>query len=448
MNIFPQIKNKSVLILGVGREGLSTYLFLRKRFPDKALTITDKLTLSQLPEKTRSDIVKDKNLKLNLGENYLEKSRGFEIVFVTPGISDSSIEKIKSSQTIVTSNLELFFELCQGKIIGITGTKGKSTTTSLVYQVLKQAGLDVHLAGNIGKPALDFLIGANSKTIFVLELSSYQLMRLQRSPQIAVVQNIVPEHLDYHGSFSKYVAAKRNMVAYQTNKDLVIFNALSTSAKKIAETSRAKKIPFGLYTKEIEKTILPFKFVPLKGKFNRQNILPAIIIGKIFGISNEKIASAIKSFKPLEHRLEYIGTISGIEYYNDSLSTIPESAIAAMTVFPGKSLILLLGGYDRGLDFSNLAKVIRTSNVKGVILFPTTGEKIWKAIKTVFRDDKKLPRHVFTSKMKTAVKQAHSWAKKGDLVLMSPASASFSIFRDYKDRGDQFKKEVSKLSKK
>ena len=179
-----------------------------------------------------------------------------------------------------------------------------------------------------------------------------------------------------------------------------------------------------------------------------QNILPAIIIGKIFGISNEKIASAIKSFKPLEHRLEYIGTISGIEYYNDSLSTIPESAIAAMTVFPGKSLILLLGGYDRGLDFSNLAKVIRTSNVKGVILFPTTGEKIWKAIKTVFRDDKKLPRHVFTSKMKTAVKQAHSWAKKGDLVLMSPASASFSIFRDYKDRGDQFKKEVSKLSKK
>ena len=448
MNIFPQIKNKSVLILGVGREGLSTYLFLRKRFPDKALTIADKLTLSQLPEKTRSDIVKDKNLKLNLGENYLEKSRGFEIVFVTPGISDSSIEKIKSSQTIVTSNLELFFELSRGKIIGITGTKGKSTTTSLVYQVLKQAGLDVHLAGNIGKPALDFLIGANSKTIFVLELSSYQLMRLQRSPQIAVVQNIVPEHLDYHGSFPKYVAEKRHMVAYQTKKDLVIFNVCSAAAKKMAETSRAKKIPFGLYTKEIEKTILPLKFVPLKGKFNRQNILPAIIIGKIFGISNEKIASAIKSFKPLEHRLEYIGTISGIEYYNDSLSTIPESAIAAMTVFPGKSLILLLGGYDRGLDFLNLAKVIRKSNVKGVILFPTTGEKIWKAIKTVFRDDKKLPRHVFTSKMKTAVKQAHSWAKKGDLVLMSPASASFSIFRDYKDRGDQFKKEVSKLSKK
>ena len=446
MNIIPQIKNKSVLILGLGREGLSTYLFLRKRFPDKALTIADKLPLSQLPEKTRSVIAKDKNLNFILGENYLDKSRGFEIVFVTPGISDSSLEKIKSPQTIVSSNLELFFELCQGKIIGITGTKGKSTTTSLIYQVLKQAGLDTRLAGNIGQPALAFLSGANSNTIFVLELSSYQLMRLRRSPHIAVVQNIVPEHLDYHGSFSKYVAAKENIVTYQTNKDFVIFNALSPAAKKIAEMSQAQKIPFGLYTKEAEKTILPIKFIPLKGKFNRQNVLPAVIVGKLFGISNEKIASAIKSFKPLEHRLEYVGTIAGIDYYNDSLSTIPESAIAAITAFPNRSLILLLGGYDRGLDFSNLAKVIRTSKIKGVILFPTTGKKIWEAIKKEVGDHKKLPRHVFVSKMKQAVEQAHLWAKKGDVILMSPASASFSVFKDYKDRGDQFKKEVSKLA--
>ena len=209
------------------------------------------------------------------------------------------LEKIKNPQSIVSSNLELFFELCQGKIIGITGTKGKSTTTSLIYQVLKQAGLDTRLAGNIGQPALAFLSGANSNTIFVLELSSYQLMRLRRSPHIAVVQNIVPEHLDYHGSFKKYVTAKENIVKYQTKKDYVIYNSLSNLASKIAEISPAKKIPFGHYSKEIEKTILPIKFVPLKGKFNLQNVLPAVIIGKLFGISNEKIASAIKSFKPL-----------------------------------------------------------------------------------------------------------------------------------------------------
>src|SRR3990167_903820 len=446
MNIFPQIKNKSVLILGIGREGLSTYLFLRKHFPDKVLTIADKLSLSQLPEKTRSYISKDKKVKLILGENFIEKSIGFDIIFVSPGMSPLILEKIKNPQSIVSSNLELFFELCQGKIIGITGTKGKSTTTSLIYQVLKQAGLDTRLAGNIGQPALAFLSGANSNTIFVLELSSYQLMRLRRSPHIAVVQNIVPEHLDYHGSFKKYVTAKENIVKYQTKKDYVIYNSLSNLASKIAEISPAKKIPFGHYSKEIEKTILPIKFVPLKGKFNLQNVLPAVIIGKLFGISNEKIASAIKSFKPLEHRLEYVGTIAGIDYYNDSLSTIPESAIAAITAFPNKSLILLLGGYDRGLDFSNLAKVIRTSKIKGVILFPTTGKKIWEAIKKEVGDHKKLPRHVFVSKMKQAVEQAHLWAKKGDVILMSPASASFSVFKDYKDRGDQFKKEVSKLA--
>lgn len=448
MNIFPQIKNKSVLILGIGREGLSTYLFLRKLYPDKVLALADRLVWGKLAKNTWALISKDKKVKLILGNDYQEKSRGYDLVFASPGMPALVLNKIKTPRTVISSNLELFFELCQGKIIGITGTKGKSTTTSLIYRVLKQADLDVRLAGNIGKPALSFLSGAKSDTIFVLELSSYQLMRLRRSPQIAVVQNIVPEHLNYHGSFKKYVEAKRNIVAYQTNKDYVVFNSLSPLAKKIAQLSQAKKIPFGPYTKEIEKTILPIKFIPLKGKFNLQNVLPAVIIGKLIGIPNKFIAAAIKSFKPLEHRLEYIGATDGVDYYNDSLSTIPESAIAAIDTFPGKSLILLLGGYDRGLDFSNLAKVIKTRKVKGVVLFPTTGEKIWQAIKTEFRDDKELPKHVFTSKMKIAVKQAHFWVKKGNVVLMSPASASFSVFRDYKDRGDQFKREVYKLTKK
>src|SRR3989344_2432331 len=447
MKIFPLIKKKKILILGLGKEGLSTYFFLRKRFPDKVLTLADSLTFGKLPKDLQLLPKKDKKINFKLGRGYLRGVRGFGIVFVSPGISDSNLEKVRGAQTIVSTNLELFFELCRGKIIGVTGTKGKSTTTSLIYRVLKQGGLDVRIAGNIGEPALSFLEKVKSDTIFVLELSSYQLMRLYKSPSIAVIQNIVPEHLDYHGSFTKYIKAKENIVKFQNKKDFVIYNSKSIIATKIAQKSPGKKIPFNDFTNEIEESIIPIVSIPLKGKFNLQNVLPAILIGRMFDVPDKKIAKAIKSFKPLEHRLEYVAVVNGVEYYNDSLSTIPESAIAAMDSFPGKYKILILGGYDRGLDFSNLAKKIKQEKIRGIILFPTTGERIWQDIKKEFKD-KNLPLHLFTDKIRKAIGAVHEWSKKGDVVLLSPASPSFSMFKNYKDRGDQFKKEVYQLSQK
>ncbi|OGK10037.1 UDP-N-acetylmuramoylalanine--D-glutamate ligase [Candidatus Roizmanbacteria bacterium RIFCSPHIGHO2_01_FULL_35_10] len=447
MNILSQVKQKKILILGLGREGLSTYLFLRKQFPDKILTLADKFSLNELPKSSQVQIAKDKKVKLSLGKGYLKEVRGFDLVFVTPGISDTILEKVKETQTIISTNLELFFELFKGKIIGVTGTKGKSTTASLIFHVLKQSGLNAILAGNIGEPALSYLDDINSDSLVVLELSSFQLMRFKKSPYIAVIQNIVPEHLDYHLSFKKYVEAKTNIVNYQTKNDFVIYNSTSILATEIAQKSRAKKISFSLFSKEFEKTILPIKSIPLRGKFNLQNIIPAILIGRLLGISDKKIGLAIKNFKPLEHRLEFIRSIDGVEYYNDSLSTIPESAIAAIETFPDKYKVLILGGYDRGLDFKKLAKVIYSAKIRGIILFPTTGKKIWEVIKKIFKN-KNLPQSKFVTNMKDAVKQVFSWAKKGDVVLLSPASPSFSGFKDYKDRGDQFKKEVLNLQQK
>lgn len=448
MKILPQLKNKKILLLGLGKEGLSTYNFLRKRFPGTELALADSLTYGELAKTSRDLFAADKHLKLIFGTDYLSKSTGFDVVFASPGISPEIINRIAGRRTVVSSNLELFFELCSGITIGVSGTKGKSTTASLIYEVLKAGGLPAVLAGNIGDPALTALENSAENSLFVLELSSYQLLRLKQSPNYAVMQNIAPEHLDYHGSYANYVRAKENIVKFQNGKDYVIFNSLSPQAVKIAQKSRAKKIPFAAYTQDYENSILPAKSIPVRGDFNLINVIPSIIIGRLLGVSDVKITWAIKNFKPLEHRLEYVETVGGVEYYNDSLSTIPEAAIAALDTFSGKNIILLLGGFDRGLNFSGLAKAVRKVKIKGVILFPTTGRRIWEEIKGQFADKKRVPQHIFAIGMKKAVQQAAKWAGNGDIVLMSPASPSFSVFRDYKDRGDQFKKEVRNLIKK
>jgi UDP-N-acetylmuramoylalanine--D-glutamate ligase len=298
--------------------------------------------------------------------------------------------------------------------------------------------------------------------VFVAELSSYQLMDLHKSPHIAVIQNVVPEHLDFHGSFEAYVNAKQAIVQYQNEDDYVIFNASYPIPTRIASVSKAKKIPFGFnpigqvgcfiddhfltfYSNGCCERIIPTQAIPLKGTFNLQNVMPCIIIGKIFGISNEMIANTIQNFQPLEHRLECVGTYSGVTFYNDSLSTIPEAAISAIQAFPNGSFILLAGGYDRGLDFTELARTILASKVKAVILFPTTGEKLWKELVQQVIQGRELPRHIVVTSMADAVQQAYSLAEKEDIVLLSPAAPSFGSFKDYRDRGNQFKAEVRKL---
>ncbi len=435
------LKNKSILILGLGREGIDTFNFLRKIFPKKVLGLAGQ-------SRNKNLIRKNKKIKFHLGKNYLKAIKNYDIIIKSPGvlIHLREIENAFKKGKII-SQTEIFFDNCPGTIIGITGTKGKSTTSSLIYQILKQAGKKVRLVGNIGKPALSSLLKATKNDIFVYELSSHQLYNLKKSPHISVLLNIFPEHLDYYKNFKEYVKAKQNICLWQTKNDYLIYNSQDKIVKKIVKTSKAKKIPFDLRTShsQILKNLRMIN-PSLIGEHNFQNILAAVAVANICRVPKEKIIKAIKNFESLLHRLEFVGTRESVRFYNDSLSTIPETAIAAINVLGKDVQTIILGGYDRGLDFTKLAGKILESKIETLILLPSTGEKIWRAVLKEGRKKKfkKLPKHFFTSNMKTAVKLAFQRAQKGKICLLSPASASFGFFKDYKDRGDLFKKYVKK----
>jgi len=438
-----ELKDERILILGFGREGRDNFRFLRRIFPDKILGIGDRLELEKLDGRAKEVVKKDKKLKLHLGENYLKALKNYEVIIKSPGIPPKLLTPFITKKQKITSQTEIFLDYCPGKIVGVTGTKGKSTTTSLIYQILKQGGVKVHLVGNIGKPVLNLLFSATQNDVYVYELSSHQLYNLKKSPQIAVFLNIYPDHLDYYRNFKEYANAKANITLYQTKDDYLIYNARDKIIKEFAKKSRAKKIPI---TAEV-----PVEFFDtcrksqLKGNFNLLNIRAAIEVGRIFKIPKKIIAQGIKNFRPLAHRLELVGTFKGITFYNDALSTIPETAIAALDALGDNVQTIFLGGFDRKIDFKKLAKRILKSKIKNVILFPTTGEKIWKEI---CRQRKLVTlRPFFVDNMREGVKLAYEYTQKGKICLLSCASTSFSIFRDYKEKGNLFKKYVRKFGK-
>lgn len=456
-----RLRGKTIVILGLGREGLSTYEFLRSQLPEAPVVLCDQAADLQASPELAAAIESDPNVALRLGDRYLDSLAGAPVIFKSPGIRPSLPEIIAAQDrgALLTSNTELFFELCPGKIVGITGTKGKSTTASLIHAVLRSSGGDFRLLGNIGFPPLSGLEGAGPDTLFVLELSSYQLASLKRSPHVAVLQQIVPEHLDYHGSFEEYVKAKLNITAHQSEEDTLVYNAGYPLPREIARSSRARKLPFGLEPSpdtvcfEEEgwlvlrtggKTVRVIRTadVPLVGRFNLQNVMPAVIVGDLSGMLPESIAQAVRAFRPLEHRVEPVAAINGVAYYNDSISTVPEAAIAALETFAGRPLVLLAGGHDRGVGYGGLARALLAGTMRAVILFPPTGDRIAAELDRIGGD--RQPARFRAETMSEAVELAFQAAKPGDVVLLSPASASYGQYRDYRDRGEQFKAEVRK----
>ncbi|OGZ24654.1 MAG: hypothetical protein A2896_01830 [Candidatus Nealsonbacteria bacterium RIFCSPLOWO2_01_FULL_43_32] len=399
-----------IAILGFGREGKDTLLFLNKLFPKKKIGIADR-SCSAKPSNQ-----KEKNIKLHLGKNYLSALKNYDVIIKSPGIPFKILPKSVLSK--ITTQTEIFFNNCPGKIIGITGTKGKSTTSSWIYQTLKSGGVKAHLVGNIGQPVLTSLLKAKKDDVFVYELSSHQLCSLKKSPQIAVLLNIYPEHLDYYRSFNDYVNAKANIAKYQNKNNCLIYNARDLLVKKIANKSQAKKIP-------------------IQGKYYELNKAAAKEVAKIFRVP------ALKELAFLPHRLELVGRFKGIEFYNDSLSTIPETAIEALDFLGNKVQTLILGGFDRGLSFEKLALRIKKSQVKTLILFPTTGQRIYRELSPV--SNRGQFSVFFVKNMETAVKLAYQHTKKGKVCLLSPASPSFGLFKDYEERGNLFKKFISML---
>jgi UDP-N-acetylmuramoyl-L-alanine---L-glutamate ligase len=430
-----ELKDKKILILGFGREGMDTFLFLKNLFPNKKLGIADKNKKAFLPSiRAKSGIV------WHLGYNYLNTLDDYDVIIKSPGIPFKNIPK--SNLNKVITQTDIFFTNCPGKIVGITGTKGKSTTTSLVYEILKAGGKKSFLVGNIGKPVLSLLSSASEKDVYVYELSSHQLFNLKKSPQVAIFLNVYPEHLDYYKNLQEYARAKANITLNQTGNDYLIFDKEDPLVKKFAEKSKAKKI--AIETKKLAR-IIKLKDVPLIGKFNLKNAAAAAEVGKIFGIPYKKIKQAILDFKPLEHRLENIGTFKGITFYDDALSTIPETAMAAIDALGKNVQTIILGGFDRGIDFKKLAEKIAKSKIKNLIFFPTTGKKIWDEIKKIKKPESF--NAFFTDNMKSAVKKAYEKTEQGKICLMSCASTSFSIFKNYEEKGNLFKKFVKYFGK-
>ena len=448
MRLLEELKNKEILILGFGKEGKDNYLALRKLFPGKTFAIADKLEFRELPKKTQKLLKQDKQLRLHLGKNYLQSLKNYEFIIKTPGITLTRIKPFLKKKTKVTSQTEIFFKYCPGKIVGITGTKGKGTVSSLIYQILEKGGFKVYLVGNIGRPVFQTLLRAKTNDLFVYELSSHQLQSLKKSSYVAVFLNLYPDHLDYYKNFKEYCRAKESIARYQTEKDYFIYNSQQKLLREIAKKSKAKKLPFNYKKIKYLEKIIPKREILLKGNFNLLNIMAAALAAEVFAIPKKTIREAIKHFKPLPHRLEFVGKYKGIEFYNDSFATIPQATIVALDTLGKKVKTLILGGSSKKeIDFPLLAKRILKSKIENVILFPVTSKEIWKEILNLRKKSKNLPKSFFVHSMPEAVKIAYQCTKKGSICLLSPASASFSIFRNYKERGNLFKKEVKKRGK-
>ena len=395
-----------------------------------------------------------------LGPDYLDRLERFELIFRTPGISclHARLRRARASGSKISSQTRLFFECSPAPILGVTGTKGKGTTSALIAEIFKDSSRPrVFLGGNIGVPPIGFFDELHGDALVVLELSSFQLQDLDRSPHVATVLNITEDHLDYHADRDEYIAAKRTLCAYQGPGDVVVFNRDCPQAVEMATSSAAERrlafsieeeVEAGVWCdgeslylrRESDASAHPFcdvGDVRLKGRHNLENVAAAATAAAVAGATDAQIADGIRRFKGLAHRLEEVGERQGVRYYNDSLATTPDAAVAAVRAF-AEPLILIAGGSSKGGDFATLAKAIAEGQVKAVVLLGEEAGCIEAAIVQgggyageIVRD---------CADMGAAVEAVRRRVRPGDVVLLSPGCASFGLFVDYRDRGEQFKR--------
>lgn len=401
MKLSELARKKRILILGFGKEGHASLGFLKSKIPTAQVDTADQ---------------KD-------GADYLAKQHDYDLVIKSPGIRP---ELVTVPYTTATN---IFFANTHGMVIGVTGSKGKSTTASLIYTILKKAGKPVHLMGNIGSPALDALSTETGPgQIYIFELSSYQLADIAYSPHIAVMTNFFPEHMDYHGGIEEYWEAKKRMLAYAGKNDFFVYNPAYPRLVRLAAETRARAVPF------IAK--LPFgkDRIPLLGKHNRDNVRAALTVANILRVPTAIAEDAVAHFHALPHRLEFVATVKGISFYDDAISTTPESTLAAIETFANVGAILL-GGQNRGYDFSLLARRIRDRRIPVIILFPDSGAAIRRALVSVSYVPVQM---LATSDMADAVRFVLAHAPKGSVCLLSTASPSYSIWKNFEEKGNLF----------
>jgi UDP-N-acetylmuramoylalanine--D-glutamate ligase len=433
-----------IAILGFGVEGQAAYEYWSNS--ENQVTICDQNENLQVPEGART----------KLGLQYLSGLDLFDVIVRSPGLHPDDIVSANSPEILnkVTSSTNEFFRVSPSKnIIGVTGTKGKGTTCTLIAKILEASGLKVHLGGNIGYPVLSLLKNdIKNEDWVVVELSSFQLTDLKYSPHIAVCLMIVPEHLNWHSNLEDYISAKTNIFSHQTAQDTAIYYSNNEYSKKMADSSPGIKIPYytepGAYVSENNfmisgQVICSTSDVKLIGQHNWQNICAALTAYWQVDQNVEAASKAITEFAGLEHRLEIVKTIKDTVYYNDSFASVPDATIAAIEAIK-ENKVMIIGGFDRNLDLTNLANAIKQhdSDIKEVVLIGNSANRTAQALDKVGFSNYQVST---AQTMAEIVRLASGFADKNDAVVLSPGFPSFDMFNNFEDRGSQFKEEVNKL---
>lgn len=451
------IKNKKIAIIGLGVSNIPLIEYLYKLSTN--ITVFDKRE-EKLIDNLGIEKIKEYNIKLITGKDNLESLKGFDIIFRSPSCRPDlpEIQTEIGRGAILTSEIEMLIELCPGTVVGVTGSDGKTTTTSLIYNIIKQKGYNCYLGGNIGIPLFTKIDEMKPEDIIVLELSSFQLMNMKKSPNISVITNISPNHLDIHKSYDEYIEAKANIFKYQTESDILITNFDNEITKKLSKQAPGKIVYFSSKEKledgvilddntikicedGLRRHVLKVEDILLRGKHNYENICTAIAATLTLADVDTQI-KVIENFKGVEHRLEFVKEIDGIKWYNDSIGSSPSRTIAGLNSFSEK-IVLIAGGYDKHLDYTPIAEPI-INNVSKLILLGQTADKIETAVKNKLQGEKLLSIYR-TNSLKEAVETAKKVAIKGEVVLFSPASASFDMFKNFEERGNKFKEIISKI---
>lgn len=427
-----KLDNKNILILGLGKEGKSTLFFVKKYIDYKSLTVADKNIVSD---------VDFNGINVIFGQHYMDTLDSYDVIIKSPGIVYDDVDKSIFDKT--TSQTDLFMLEFSNQTVGITGTKGKSTTTTLIHHILVSAGKNAVILGNIGVPPLSVVEKIQSDTIAVFEMSCHQLEFANISPRVAVVLNLFEDHLDHYKTRDKYVKAKENIFLNQNADDLfIVFDEcqeqISKAISKVITVGKQDNSDYCVLDRVINKKYVIPKDISLIGEHNYFNIAISYVVAKIFGVNDDDINNALRTYNPLPHRLEFVAKKNNVDYYDDSISTIPQTTIQAIKSL-GRVNTIILGGMDRGIDYSDLIDFLCSNPVKNIVLLPNTGERIGKdLIKNGLNP-------IFCQDLAEAVSVAYKVTEPGGQCVLSPAAASYGFFKNFEERGDCFKKLVLNL---
>ena len=441
--IFKRLDGKKIAILGFGMEGKSTYKFIRK-FSNCTLYILDQKDYSN------DELIKNDSNVVVIHDNYLDNLDSYDIIIKAPGVVLKDID-ITNFKDKITSQLELLMEVNGKNIIGITGTKGKSTTTTLIYEIFKNSGYDAHLLGNIGTPIFDDIDNFKDDSILVIEMSALQLEFVNVSPHVAILLNLFPEHLDHAGSVEHYYENKLNIFKYQDKMDTGIYAYDNDNVREYVLNNTYKQDMVSVSLKDNTHMHIRDNFIYYKNKklyditskrnligdANLENIMFCLAVAEVYYLPLDKVIDTINNFKPLAHRLELVGEYNGITYYDDAIATIPEACINAI-----KSLVrvdtLILGGMDRKINYDKLIEFLRSNSITNLICMPETGYKIADSLMT---SNKRIYK---CETLEDAVSTAKKVTKKGYICLLSPAAASYNKYKNFIEKGNKFQELVKK----